>query len=181
MEIVIQVNGEPDLTAIVGGELAFYNPETDEYETRGKTLGDLVAEKLADKIYSMYAHEDIRELRNQIARDREKLIRERLEPILSKAMSGEIYATNGYGERIGGKPITIRELIVSEAGKALTTRSRYDQKPTVLEQAVSKEVNAVLTKELNEAVGAAKAELVKAVRDKAAQFMTDEVLRRKMI
>lgn len=180
MEIVIQVNGEPDLTAVVGGELSFYNPETDEYEVRSKTLGDLVAEKLADKMYSAYGNEQRGEMWKRIAEDRAKIVRERVEPLVVKALSEEIYETNVYGERVGNKVITLRELIVTEAMKALTkTGTRYDSKASLLEQVISKEVGSALTVELNQAVAGAKTEMVKAVRAKAAEFLTEEVLARK--
>lgn len=180
MEIVIQVNGTPDMAAVVGGELRFYNPETDEHEVRPVTLGDLVAQKVADRIFAAYGREDLQSIWKMITRDREKIVRERLEPMLTEAINGEIHETNAYGERLTGRPpITLKEMIVKEAGKALTVRNRLDQKPSVLEQAVQSAVGAALTKELNEAIGAAKAEMVKAVRVKAAEFLTAEVLERK--
>jgi hypothetical protein len=179
VEIVIQVNGTPDMSAVIGGELSFYNPDADEYEMRDRTLGDLVAEKLAEKIFAESSREQHASMREKVTGERSRMIREKLEPILTAAMQGEIFETNSYGERVSGAPITLTELIVKEARKAMAPRTGYNQKPTVLEKVVDDAVGAALTKELNEAIGAAKAEMVKAVRAKAAEFLAAEVLERK--
>jgi hypothetical protein len=182
VEIVINVEGKPDLTAVVGGEIRFFNHDTDEYEMRDRTLGDMIAEKIADGILKEMDREWRQDLFTRVREERKNLIHERLEPILDEAMKAPIKRTNEYGEPMIGKELTMRELIVDEAHKIITSkpiRSGYGGSETILQKTIREEIKQAFAAELSAELQAAKKAMVAAVQEKAVEYMTEAVLRKK--
>lgn len=178
MQINVTVDGLDaiDLTSVVGDEIAYYNPETEETEHRPRTLADIVAEKLADKIDGDLTYEGRRDLRDRIARERLAVIRERLAPIVEEALTGDIQKTNAYGERTGSTT-TMRELIISEVSKVLNGKSdpyaRDGQ--TLLGTSITNSIRKLLGNELNAVFTAEKDKVVAAVRAQAAELVAEAV------
>jgi hypothetical protein len=179
MNINITVDGLEgvDLSTVIGDEIAYYDPETGETEHRPRTLGDLVAEKLADKIYAGLDYERRNELTKTASAERVKLIRERLVPQVEAALSGEIQKTNNYGEP-NGQTTTMRELVIAEITRVINAkgdRHYSDSEKPLITRVVSSEVNRALTTELADAFKAEKDKVVAAVRAKAADLIADAV------
>lgn len=179
MQINVTVDGLDgvDLTTVVGEEIAYYNPETEETEHKPRTLGDLVASKLADKLWGELSYEQRSDLHRQVREERIRLVRERLAPLVEEALNGEIQKTNHYGEPTGAKT-TMRELVVAEVSRVINaTGDRYSSsdKAPLITRVVTAEVNRALTTELSDAFKAEKAKVVAAVRAKAADLIADAV------
>jgi hypothetical protein len=177
MHINVNVEGldAVDLTTVVGDEIAYYDPETEEMEHRPRTLGDLVAEKLADKIYAGLDHERRYELIQTATSERIKLIRERLVAQVEEALTGEIQKTNSYGERTGGT-VTMRELVIAEVGTVINGKNdRFSNTAPLLAQVVNREVTRALRGELDQIFAAEKDKVVAAVRAQAADLIADAV------
>lgn len=179
MQINVTVDGIDgvDLTTVVGDEIAYYDPETEETEHRPRTLGDLVAEKLADKIYAGLDYQQRYELTKTASAERVKLIRERLVPQVEQALTGEIQKTNNYGEPTG-QTTTMRELIIAEVTRVINAKGdRFysDSDKPLLTRVVTAEVNRALTAELADAFKAEKEKVVAAVKAKAADLIAEAV------
>lgn len=177
MQINVNVEGLDtiDLTTVVGDEIAYYNPETEENEHRPRTLGDIVAEKLAEKVYAKSAHEDLYALRDSVRKERVAMIRERLAPVVEQALTGDIQKTNSYGEPTGAAT-TMRELVIAEVSRVINGKSdRYSTTPPLLAQVVNREVTSLLQRELAEIYAAEKEKVVAAVRAQAAELVADAV------
>lgn len=177
MQINVNVEGldAVDLTTVIGDEIAYYNPETEETEHRPRSLGDIVAEKLADKIYAKYAHEDLYALREVVQKERVAMIRERLAPEVEQALTGGIQKTNSYGEPTGGAT-TMRELVIAEVTQVINGKSdRYSKTPPLLATVVNREVTTLLQRELAEIYAKEKEKVVAAVRAQAADLIAEAV------
>src|ERR1700712_3136308 len=101
--LVIKVEVEPDidLSTVVGTEYVWYNPETDEDEIRPKTLGDLVAEKMANTLIANLNNTTRNDMVAEIRTLRQKLIIERILPSLEEGLTRPIKLTNTFGEFTG--------------------------------------------------------------------------------
>lgn len=177
MHIEVNVSGLDgvDLTTVVGEEISYYEPETGETEHRPRTLGDLVAEKLADKIYSSLTHEARYEMTKRADRERVAIIRSKVEPIIEEAISGPIRLTNSFGEPTGPET-TLNALIIDQAKKTIAgNRSDHGRGDTLAQRVIKDAVGAALARELNAAVADEKAKVIAAVRAKAADLIADAV------
>lgn len=177
--LVIKVEVEPgiDLSTVVGTEYVWYNPETDEDEIRPKTLGDLVAEKMANTLIANLDNTTRNDMVAEIRTLRQKLIIERILPSLEEGLTRPIKLTNTFGE-FTGKEVTITELIVDEGKKALMVRGdrHSTSADSLLVKVIREQVTIALTRELNGALAEAKATIVKAVKEKAAEYLTEATL-----
>lgn len=174
MQINVTVDGLDgiDLTTVIGDEIAYYNSETERTEYSPRTLGDLVAEKLADK---MWNETDRYSIAKQAMARRDEVIREKVEPIITEALTGTFRLTNTYGEPTG-KETTLTALIVDEAKKVIGGgRDNYGRGSTLAQRIIREEVDAQLKNELSKAVAAEKEKVIAAVRAKAADLIADAV------
>lgn len=178
MQINVTVEGIDaiDINTVVGDEIAYYDPETEELEHRPRTLGDLVAEKLANKIYDAMSYEEQRATREAVQTERIKLVREQLAPVVEAALTGEIQKTNSYGEPTG-QATTMRELVIAEVSQVINGKvDRYSSNSApLLNHVVNREVTSLLQRELNEVFAAEKEKVVAAVRAQAADLIADAV------
>lgn len=177
MQINVTVEGldAVDLTTVVGDEIAYYNPDTDETEHRPRTLGDLVAEKLANKIYAETDYNGRLDLMKQARAERAAIIQEKVEPIIADALTGPIRLTNTFGEPTGPET-TLNALIVAEAKKVVGgNRSDHGRGSTLAQRLVADAVGAAFTAELRAVLDTEKAKVVAAVRAKAAELISESV------
>lgn len=177
MNINVTVDGldAVDLNTVIGDEIAYYDAESGETEHRPRTLGDLVAEKLADKIYGGLDYERRHELTKQVHKTRIEAIQSKVTPIIEKALAGPIRLTNSYGEPTGAET-TLNALIVEEAKKTIAGgRGDYGRGDTLAQRVVKDAVGAAFIGELGKAVADEKAKVVAAVRAKAADLIAEAV------
>jgi hypothetical protein len=120
-------------------------------------------------------------MRKRVATITDEEIRTALAPLITKSLEGTIQRTNDYGEPVG-PATTLRDMIVAQVNDALTKPRKRDgssfaSKDETLVQAVVREhVERALTNELTEAVAVAKADVVGAVRSRAADVLAKAVV-----
>ena len=161
-----------DLTSVVG-DVRQYDDDRDEYVTEGRTLGDLVAEKVAKSVRESDAYPG---LKKRVADIREEEIRALVAPDIEAAMTEPIRKTNHYG-KVTGQTTTMRELILDEAQKFMAKPAdTYNRdRGTVLQKWVRDAVETTIKTELAEVLKDEKAKVVAAVRAKAADLIAQAV------
>ncbi len=179
MQINVNVDGLDaiDLNTVIGDSVTQYDEDGDAIQGEQLTLGDLVAEKLANKIYAGLDYDGRYELSKKAGEERVKLIRERLVPQVEEVLSGEIQKTNNYGEPNGQKT-TMRELVIAEITRVVNAKGdRYhsSENTPLINRVVTAEVNRVLGTELAEVFKAEKDKVVAAVRAQAAELVAEAV------
>ena len=177
LKLSVNLEGLPDLDTVLTGEISVYDPATGEMDVRPKTLGDLVAEKMVDRLIE--DRDSWRSLRESVINIRDQIIREKVDPIIEEALISQIQLTNSYGEP-KGKPVTLRELIVAEAAKELSrpTRGSHGSSETLLTKTIREQTGIALTRELGEATKEAKEHVVAAIRKAAEAFLVNETVKR---
>lgn len=154
MEISVNVGGAEsiDLNTVLGQRPERVFLGHGDYDVRDQpfTLGDLVAERLVEKLSHDESYPTLREM---VQRVRADILREKLEPIVEEAIQGQLQLTNEFGEPRGPK-VTLRQYIVDEAKKILTKarRSARGNHETLLEEIVNGKVKAALVNELKDAL-----------------------------
>lgn len=171
MQITVNVD-QVDLTSVVG-DVRRYDDDAEEYVTEGRTLGDLIAERVAKSIRESDAYPG---LKKRVADIREEEIRARVAPDIEAAMAAPIRQTNRYGEPTG-QATTMRELILEEARKFMERPvDQYSRdKGTVLQKWLRDAVEKTIKTELAEVLVDEKAKVVAAVRAKAADLIATAV------
>ena len=108
---------------------------------------------------------------------RDEVIREMVTPIVAEAFASPILRTNSYGEPIRGETTTLREIIIAESIKVITgpADSYGSRGETRLQAVIRKEIESTWEREIKGAIDAAKAEVRKAVQDKAAGILAQTI------
>ncbi|MET8081848.1 hypothetical protein [Streptomyces sp. NPDC005303] len=152
MNIEIKVD-DITLSTVVADVVAF-DEDGDAYTEGSKTVADLVATQIVERLVKDNQWPSLRE---QVMEIRKEEIRAAVRPSIDEALARPIYKTNGYGERTG-QETTLAEIITDEARKQLAEPvDRYrTEKGTVLQQAVRAEVKKAFETEIAEAVQAAR-------------------------
>lgn len=143
---VDEITLDTAVTQVIG-----YDSEGDEYATgKERTIGDIVAEQITA---ALIKDDRWNSLRTKMLDIRSEVIREALAPVVEKALSETFQKTNSYGEPIGGET-SMRQVIAKEAKQFMTQPAdTYNRdKGTVLQMMIRREVAAVLTTEVAEAV-----------------------------
>lgn len=178
MQINVTVQGLDaiDLNTVIEGEVPVeYDSETGETTTRMMTLADLLAEKLAEKVWSSFAGAERQALLRRVNEQRLTAIEAEVVPIVKAAMVEPFRQSNAYGEPVGAT-VTLRDLVILETRKALGgQRDNYGRGDTLTQKVVRETVGAALTKELKDAVATEKEKVVTAVRAKAAELIAESV------
>lgn len=146
----------------------------DEGGRVAKTLGAEVARRIAN---DLMRSDEYSGLRREVAVLREEEIRAQLKPFVTSALEKGVQKTNGFGEPTG-EPTTLRELILAEFNKYLTSKvdsSYRSNGQTVVQKFVTDAVEQVVKKELAAAIAEEKAKVVAAVRAKAAELIAQAV------
>lgn len=148
MNIEIKVD---DITLdTVVGKVVGFDEDGDAYETGQRTVADLVAEKIVERLVVDQRYPALRDLVTEI---RKEEIRAAVRPSIDEALARPIYKTNTYGERTGAET-TLAEIVADEARKQLAEPvDRYShEKGTVLQQTVRAEVQKAFKAEIADAV-----------------------------
>jgi len=121
-----------------------------------------------------------RSLRDDIQRAIRERVQEVVAPAVEAALVEGVQRTDNYGSPVGPK-VSLREVIVDEATKALNkkieVRDNYGRSESVVQQVIRSEVQDALAKELKAEVKAEGERVKAAVRDKAAEIVTEAVRR----
>jgi len=163
-----------DLSSDIGTEIRDYDHETGAVETRGKTLGDLVAEQITQKLV---ADDHYREMRKRYLKVRDEEIRAAVAPVVAEALAGPIQKTNSFGEPTG-QQTTMRELIMAETQRLVSkgTDSGYsNRRKTFLQELIEKETGRLFAAELSAVMAAEKEKVVAAVRSAGAELLAEAV------
>lgn len=164
-----------DLNTVIDGTVNGYDPETGELDARPMTLADLVAEKLAINLLDGMDGESRFEAQKRVARMRDELIKEKIGPVIEKALTGPIHLTNTFGEPIG-KPTTLNELIMSETKKmVMGNRADHGRGDSPLQKLMKEQVNLAFNKELLEIIAAEKKKITDAIRAKASTLIAESL------
>jgi len=126
----------------------------------GGTLADAIAHKLVEK----FSRSDLYDgFRDRVQRIRDEEIRTQLTPVIAEALAKPIKRTNSYGESTGTET-TLREVIVDEARKWLSTKAddRYGRSSTEtnLQKMIRDAVEDGFKAEIADAVKAAREAVV---------------------
>lgn len=136
------------------------------------TLADKVAEKLIEKAAG---DDGWNELNRRIKEIRDEEIRAVVVPLIAEAFKAPIQRTNAYGDP-SGDPITLRDLVLAEAKKVLTSASSTGYRDEPLARRLVREmVEKELTAQLSAAIKEERAKVVAAVRAKAADLIAKAV------
>src|SRR5262249_47452312 len=150
-------------------------------------LIDLAAKTLLDRVLAGKTdggrHDSwSTDLRKRVAEIQDSEIRDAVRPRVEEALAQVLQPTNHLGEPKGDAK-TLSGMIVEEATSLLTRRdtphARYEEGRSLAQSIVAKEVDRAFRVELTKAVEEAKAEVRTAVRDNAAELISDIVARMK--
>lgn len=156
MNITVNVD-EISLGTVVAEILEYDNEDGETRPIGERTIGDIVAEKLLERLVNSDRGTGYQGLMTQVRDIRAEVIREAVRPQIEDAIAAPVQKTNSYGDAIG-EPTTLRDLIVDEARKAVNQPAdRYSsEKGTFLERAVRQAVQEALGTEIKDAVTAAR-------------------------
>ena len=163
-----------DLNTVIGEDVAYYNPETEETEYRPRTLGDVLLTRLIEHATKSGEYRDV--LREKVTKIRDEVIREQIEPLITEALTGSILATNAYGEPTGGAT-TLRELIANRVNAYVTASGQgYHREPSPFQKLLAQEVSRQFTKELTDVISVEKEKARQMIRAHAAKVVADTVI-----
>ena len=161
-----------DLDTVIGEDVAWYNPDTDETEMRPRTLGDVLVDRLYKEIASGRGEFHDR-LKARVNALRDETIRAAIEPMVKQALDAGFRPANRYGEP-QGEPTTLRDLIMAEVGEYFKPKDRYTK--SAFQTLLASEINAAFTKELQQAIAAEKEKARALVREHAAKVLAQTVI-----
>lgn len=138
-----------------------------------RTLADLVAEKITDRLT---ADDRYNSLRKAVLRIRDEEIRTAVQPLIQEALTRPIQRTNTWGEATG-QQTTLSEIIRDEARKLFepSGHSSYDRKPPYITQVVNTEVQKAFAEDIAAYVKKARAHVTKQLSDDIGQKITNIV------
>jgi cobalamin biosynthesis Mg chelatase CobN len=100
-----------------------------------------------------------------------------VDAILTEALKKPIQRYDDYGNK-RGEPTTLEQLIVERAEKWLTeTTGDYNRRQTRIDKLISEAVDYKFSTELNKALADAKAKVLRVVREKAAEALSETLQR----
>jgi hypothetical protein len=168
VQITVNVD-HVDLTSIIGSRRVGTSYE-DEHE-EPFTLADAIAEKVAADLRKDNHWPD---LKTRVAQIRDEEIREHLRPIVADAVAAPIKRTNVYGEPTG-QQVTLIEHIVTEAQAMLNRPVDGSRSQTLVQKLIREQVDRALVAELRAAVTDEKTKVIAAIRNKAAELLTEAI------
>lgn len=143
---------------------------------------DLIIDRAAEKLLNQYRDPDgLRARVKELAEDAITTeIAVQLSPMVNEALNGPIKLTDRYGSPTG-KTATLRELIMEQAEKSLTVRSKGGSNSlsthdmTVLERMIYAEVPKVVKEDLDGSLGAARTRIRDALTADAAKQLAARI------
>lgn len=137
------------------------------------TLYDAIAEAAANQIVGKVEKKLATTIAERVNERIGELVDAKIPVLFEEALTEQLVVTDNWGgEREKG---TLRELIVKQVQSELTVSSRNSYGETALDKVIKEHITYGLTGELSKAVEAAKADLVKKLRDKASEVMADTI------
>ena len=171
MNITVKVD-EISLSTVVDQALG-YDDEGGPYVAGERTVAHLVAEIIVDRL--VQERDRWYELRQTVTEIKREVIREAVRPMVEQAIAEPIQKTNSFGDAVSG-PTTLREVIVDEARKVISSKDPNDyrgDKGTFLVRVVREEVAAALRAEIADAVKQAKASVAGEIGSQVAAAVTN--------
>jgi hypothetical protein len=136
---------------------------------------------LADKVVDQLVREALKEdgwkpLVRRVQEIRDEEIRKLVLPAITEAFEKPVQKTNTWGEPTG-EPLTLREVVVEEARKILngTKSDSFRGDEPLGRQLINQMVLKELRAELTDAIKTEREKVVTAVREQAAQLITEAV------
>lgn len=120
-------------------------------------------------------------LRDRVAKVRDEVIREKVEPLIEEALSAPIRRTNSFGEQ-AGEETTLRAIIAQQATDALkvsntSNPNRFRDADTTLSKFIKEEVDRALKAELRKELDEAKAQVLARVQEAGGEVIADTLKR----
>jgi hypothetical protein len=146
---------------------------------RGNTLSQAIVEQAAEQLLDGLRAEMITQARAHALSILNERLSSIIEAMLNEAIGQAIQGTDHYGQP-KGDPTTLHEVIVKRAEQVLRTRrdpqrSGYGQDKPLIEQIIDTEIGNAFKRELADVVAQARTEVLAAVKDQAAQIITDTI------
>lgn len=119
-------------------------------------------------------------LRDDISKAVKAEVEKVIAPAVAAALEEGVQPTDQYGEARGEKR-SLRSVIVTEAERALNKkveiRDNYGRSESVIQQVIRDEVQRAMADDLKGVIKEERAKVEKAVRDQAAELITESVRR----
>jgi phage baseplate assembly protein W len=158
------------------GRYVGYDPENDETRYEPGSLGSLLVDAASDKIVRVM-HKDVR---TAITDAVNAQVREEVAGIVRDTLvNGVVQRTNEFGGKVA-EPIPLIDLIRESAADVLNKPigdSYSRNRQTVLKKILADEVSSAFRKEVKDAVDQARAATLAAVKENAAQVLTETIAR----
>lgn len=176
----IHVDLTIDLDRYLAG-VTRYDRDGEPYASGPTTLEAVVLDAVVAQIIHVFVdNRDLSQpLRERVAKVRDEVIREAVQPLVVEALESALQPTSRYGEP-AGDPTTLRSVIVAEAQSYLTKaqHARYgDEAVTPVKQMIREEVAKAVKADLKEALEQARAEVSAAVQAEAAVLLAETIKR----
>lgn len=164
----MKVNIELDLGDIVGEQ----GPYDDDGRGEPLTLLDAIVQEAGRRLVKQIDVDAAQELRRRTKDITDAVIRERVEPLVLKALTGEVQS------EFGAKAKPLEQHIVEMVQSALKWREgRYSSDDSMLVKLVRQEVEVALTRELQAELADAKGVVRAAVRERASEVLAETIER----
>jgi len=151
-----------DLNTVIG-EIVERDSEGEEYDRKGRTLGDEVIDQL---VSGLRAGDQYTTLRRRVAEIRDEVIRERIITEVEAAFNKPIRKTDSYGNPVG--PETTLTAIIADMAKQWIAGRDYGGRTNSAEL-IKNTVREVLKSDLVAVVNAEKLKAVAAVKAHLAE------------
>lgn len=147
----------------------------------GQTFADYIASLAAAALLQRSTKEDYYgALKRAVEQFRETEIRAALVPLIQAAVEESFQPTNEYGSP-KGQPTTLRELIAKQVTVELRVHKERDgysrPQTSLLEDVVKEQVRRELRGELRQAVAEGRASVLAAVKEQAAEVISETIAR----
>jgi hypothetical protein len=151
----------------------------------GETIADRIIDAAADLLVREAGVKVTEGLAGEITKARERVIDEKLEAIITEALTKPIKRTDQFGQDRGGEPVTLNELVVKRFEQYLQRavkpdvggRPSYGGNPTVLEKMIDDAIGRQFTGEIKKAVDEATEQARAAVQTSAAEILAETIRR----
>ena len=176
--ITIELDLNQVLTALdPAGSYRGYNPDTDEDCFEPSSLET----QLVDATATLLVKSLRKDIRDLVAKETATAIKTEVETIVRETLDGPVQPVSEWGSP-SGQPSPLRDLIGAQAQAALKKPELRDgysrgQSKTMVQRIIDAEIEGAFKKELAEVVAQAKAEALEAVKNKAAEVITETIQR----
>lgn len=163
-------------TTAIGHRSSGYDYANDEEIVEPVTIGEMVTDALAARLYGPVArgaekiqHEAMTRLRTQTAETVVEVVREEVATAVRAALREPIQRTDTFGKPVG-EPTSLNELIVAEVRAYLDeppARWNSDERPNGFRKLLREAVGDALNSDLRTVATEARAKVQQAVREKA--------------